>query len=577
MSIVTCVNDELADLKARYERLQLLHDVSNAIRSSLDPQEAMDRIVSEAVRITHASSGSVVLINPTNNLLEIHASSGLPMDAQKLRLKVGEGITGWVAEYGKSARVGDIKKDPRYVMLREHVQSELAVPLAVQGEIRGVLNVDSDRSDAFSLADEELLQALADQAAKVIQDTWLYAQLGLKARLFEALINVSQTINTTINLDEALRAIARQSALLMEAKLCSLLLVDPSGEWMDLKACHGGGKAYREKPRLSVEESLVGIVLRRGKPVQVENVKTSNRYQQTEVARREGLTSLLSVPLIHERKCIGVLNIYKGERYSFSNEEIKIVSALAELSAIAIRKARLYEQILEVEEALRQNEKLSALGLLAAEVAHEIRNPLTVMKLLYHSLNLRFPEQDPRSRDAQIISEKMEHLNRIVEQILTFARSAEPQFRPVDVNRLIQDLNLLLRHKLQQHGVEGMLELASDLPLVMADDAQMEQVFLNLSLNALQAMPQGGKLLIRTERTATQVAIVFKDNGVGMTREQKDYAFGSILQSSKPGGTGLGLAVVQRVVESHRAELQIESTPGVGTTVRILMPTVESL
>lgn len=566
------MNDELTELKVRYERLQLLHDVSNAIRSSLDPQEAMNRIVSEAVRITSASSGSVVLINPTNNLLEIHASSGLPADAESLRLKVGRGITGWVAEYGRSARVGNVKRDPRYVMLREHVQSELAVPLAVQGEIRGVLNVDSDRIDAFSAADEELLQALADQAAKVIHDTWLYAQLGLKARLFEALIKVSQTINTTINLDEALRVIARQSALLMQAKLCSLLLVDTTGEWLDLKACHGGGKAYREKPRLSVAESLVGIVLRRGKPVQVENVQTSNRYQQTEMARREGLASLLSVPLIDDRKAIGVLNIYKGEPYQFSNEEIRIVSALAELSAIAIRKARLYEQILEVEEALRQNEKLSALGLLAAEVAHEIRNPLTVMKLLYHSLDLRFTEQDPRSRDARIISEKMEHLNRIVEQILIFARSAEPQFRPVDVNGLIHDLGILLRHKLQQHGVEGSLELGPDLPPVTADAAQMEQVFLNLSLNAVQAMPQGGRLVISTELVGSRVAIAFKDNGVGMTLEQKNHAFGSILQSGKPGGTGLGLAVVQRVVEAHRAELQIETAPGAGTTIRILMP-----
>ena len=110
--------------------------------------------------------------------------------------------------------------------------------------------------------------------------------------------------------------------------------------------------------------------------MQIANVQTSSRYQNVEVARQEGLVSLLSVPLLFAGQSIGTLNVYTGRAYNFSNEEIKILSALAELSAIAIEKARLYERIVDVEEQLRQNEKLSALGLHAAEGAHEIRNPL---------------------------------------------------------------------------------------------------------------------------------------------------------------------------------------------------------
>src|SRR5207253_2403254 len=138
----------------------------------------------------------------------------------------------------------------------------------------------------------------------------------------------------------------------------------------------------------------------------------------------------------------------------FSNEEIRILSALADLSAIAIEKARLYERIVDVEEQLRQSEKLSAIGLLAAEVAHEIRNPLTVMKMLYHSLDLRFPHDDPRAKDVAIMGEKMDHLNKIVEQILDFARSNEPSFADVNINKLIDDLGLLTRHKLTNQNIE---------------------------------------------------------------------------------------------------------------------------
>ncbi|MSU21218.1 MAG: GAF domain-containing protein, partial [Pedosphaera sp.] len=131
---------ELAELKARYERLKLLHQVSSVIHSSLDPREALNLILSEAVRLMRASSGSVVLSNPTTNLLEIEAFHGLPESAANLKLRVGEGITGWVARHGKPARVGDVALDPRYIILRSDVRSELAVPLEVNGELRGVLN-----------------------------------------------------------------------------------------------------------------------------------------------------------------------------------------------------------------------------------------------------------------------------------------------------------------------------------------------------------------------------------------------------------------------------------------------------
>src|SRR5208282_3753644 len=117
-------------------------------------------------------------------------------------------------------------------------------------------------------------------------------------------------------------------------------------------------------------------------------------------------------------------------------------------------KARLYERVVDVEEQLRQNEKLSALGLLAAEVAHEIRNPLTVMKMLYHSLDLKFPGDDPRAKDARILGEKIEHLNKIVDQILAFARTTEPDFSEVRLNELIEELGLLVRHKLRNQNIE---------------------------------------------------------------------------------------------------------------------------
>ena len=573
------MSDELAELKARYERLKLLYQVGNIIHSTLDPQEALLLIVREGVQLVRAASGSVVLVNPTNGFLEIHASQGLPRNAANLKLRVGEGVTGWVARTGKAARVGDVKHDPRYVMLRPDVRSELAVPLEVNGEVRGVLNVDSDRTSAFSAEDQELLEALAAQAARVIQNTWLYEQLRLKARLLESLASVSRAINSTLNLDEALNTVTREACVLMQAKMCSLMMLDETRAWLDLRASFGAGKNYVQKPRLSVGESLLGTVVRRKKPVHVENVQTSGRYQHVEVARQEGLVSLLSVPLLFGGNAIGALSVYTARPYIYSNGEIRILSAFAELSAIAIERARLYERVVDVEEQLRQNEKLSALGLLAAEVAHEIRNPLTVMKMLFHSLDLKFPPNDPRAQDARVMDEKLGHLNRIVERILDFARTTEPTLAPVNLNALIDELRLLVRHKLSNQGVQLIRVLQPELPAVLGDATQLEQAFLNLILNAAEAMPHGGSLTISTrliprrgQTRPSYVAVEFKDTGEGMAEEQRRRAFSSVLSTTKTKGTGLGLAIVGRIVETHRGKVRIKSQRGRGTTIVATFP-----
>jgi signal transduction histidine kinase len=279
-------------------------------------------------------------------------------------------------------------------------------------------------------------------------------------------------------------------------------------------------------------------------------------------------------------QAIGTLNIYTGEPHVFSNEEVRILSALAELSAVAIEKARLYDRLVAVEEQLRQTEKLSALGLLAAEVAHEIRNPLTVMKLLFHSLDLKFPPGDPRSRDVEIMAKKMDHLNRIVERILDFARTKEPDFSFVNVTELIDDLALLTRHKLRSQRIELERQLQPGLPSLWADRTQLAQALLNLTLNAVEAMPDGGRLTIvcRGDRPLahgapfSRILIEFKDTGVGMNEEMRAQKLPSLLKTTKGRGTGLGLAIVRRVIEVHQGVLSIKSRPGKGTDVRMALP-----
>ena len=201
--------------------------------------------------------------------------------------------------------------------------------------------------------------------------------------------------------------------------------------------------------------------------------------------------------------------------------------------------------------------------------------------MLYHSLDLDFAPGDPRAKDARIIDEKITHLNKIVEQILDFARTTEPQMAAVNLNNLIQELALLVRHKFKHQNIRLNLHLDPNLPLVMGEAGQLEQAFLNLILNAAEAMPDGGSLSISSRPVRgngddpgpERVAVEFKDTGPGMSETQRRRAFTSLLTSTKPKGTGLGLAIVGRIIETHQGDVEIDSAIGRGTTITVLLPT----
>jgi signal transduction histidine kinase len=228
-----------------------------------------------------------------------------------------------------------------------------------------------------------------------------------------------------------------------------------------------------------------------------------------------------------------------------------------------------------MEEKLRASERLSALGLLAAEIAHEIRNPLTVMQMLFHALVESLQLDATSQRDAELISEKMRQMNRILDQVLSFARSSEPIKEQVRADQLIDDVYLLIRHKLQQQEVETRISVAENLPPFRADRAQVEQVLLNLILNAVEAMPKGGLLRLGATQEvwedAPVIALSVRDNGEGMSQEQLDNLFAPFL-TYKDSGTGIGLAIVKKIMENHQSKVQVESKVGQGTRFKLLFP-----
>src|SRR5271156_5117954 len=264
------------------------------LRTLLHPQKALDRILAAAVRSTRADSGSFILVNPNSGLLDIEASHGLSERAKRGKLRPGEGITGWVATTGKPLRTGDVRKEKRYVSINAKIRSEMAVPVEMRGQVVGLLNVDSIKTNAFSATDEARLVDMAFEAAQWLELAWEIDQLRLKSRQLTSLVDIAQMIISETNLDEIFEQITTQTFRLMKTRLCSVFLFNEDGSELVLRACHGGSERYRNKPNLRTEDSLLGSVVTRHKPISVVDVVKEKGYIQTDIARKERLVSMLA-------------------------------------------------------------------------------------------------------------------------------------------------------------------------------------------------------------------------------------------------------------------------------------------
>ena len=554
-----------------------LYRISSLAGKMEDPGEALTLILDEVIRFLRATSGSISLNNPDNGKLEIEVCQDLPGETDKINLKPGQGITGWVALHGRPLLVPDVRNDPRYFEVKDSIRSEMAVPMIDRGHVIGVVNVDSDVIEAFDENDLKVLTLMTSEATKVARSLWLIQKLRTKATQLEAVINIGQGLVTKLELQEILDRIATEARTIIGCRLCSISLLDEQGETLHLRSISGASKKFSEHPPLAIQESAVGVAIQRRKQIEVLDIsRTEEDSGILQIIHEEGLVSFLATPIIYEERVVGVLNAYTGKTHRFNNEEKRIFATLASLAAVGIENVRLYQRVFQSEENLRQAEKLNALGLLASEIAHEIRNPLMVIKLLFDSLSLEFSDEDPRQRDTDVIAEKLNELEKIVSRVLAFARSSDDLHSPCDLPSVIADTLVLVRMKLSQSNIRVHHKECQTPLKVEGNKSQLQQVLLNLLLNAVEAMPDGGDIHIscsleKPPEGRPMVIILVRDTGCGIAPQMIPQIFETFL-TDKKNGTGLGLAIAQRIMSAHHGSLSVESsTPG-GTTMKLQIP-----
>lgn len=523
-----------------------------------------------------ADSGSLALLSAESGQLEISVQHGLPTDAGKFALRPGQGITGWVALHAKPLLVPDVAAEIRYIAARPGVRCEMAAPLIAEGRTIGVINLDADRRAAFDESALARLQHFAEEAGAVLHRLWQLERLRSNATQLTTLVELGHSLVTQLAPEELLTALTQSGRSLFNARLCLLHDYDPARRELHLHAWAATGDLDAARLTLppatvSADLALLTAVIRSGKVMEFQNIDGPGYSEAGDLPRDRTLCSALAAPLMLDGLPTGVLTIFYDQAHRFNDDEKRLATALASFAAVALQNARLYARIFHTEEVLRKNETLTTLGLLAAEIAHEIRNPLTVIKLLHGTLGLDFNPADPRRRDLEVITDKITQLETIVTRVLSFGRASETLHARWALSEILDDTLVLLRAKLAQANIQWHCAHPDRALYLNGNKGQLQQVLLNLVLNAVQAMPHGGHLTLRHSVAGLRLQLEITDTGSGIPAAIQPRIFESFL-SGRVDGTGLGLAIAQRIMKDHQGELTLAATGSQGTTMRLILP-----
>ncbi|HWV39013.1 MAG TPA: ATP-binding protein [Vulgatibacter sp.] len=417
------------------------------------------------------------------------------------------------------------------------------------------------------------------------QDGVRLADAHRRAEELRMLLDVGRAITGTLDLEEVLDVSAGILAELVDASNSFIMLHDERNDELRGAGCSNLGwrEAFRHVRLPLSGPSIAAQAVRERAPVAVDDVSVTIHARSVRTWMY-GEKSLLAVPLLVRDSPIGciIVDDVRVPR-AWGEAEIERVTLIAHQIAIAIANARLYDdlrrtyaKVAQAQEALVKRERLAALGELAAVVAHEVRNPLGVMFNSLASLSRLVPLKGDAKVLFDIVGEEAERLDRIVRDLLDFARPNPPSLATRPLGPLLAEaLEATTRDASQ---VRGVLEVDPELHEIPLDERMIRQALLNLFSNGVQAMPKGGELKVAarlvSEDDEPWVRVDVADRGGGIAPEFAERIFQPFF-TTKATGTGLGLAVVKRVIEGHRGRIDFESTPGEGTTFTLLLPARE--
>ena len=340
------------------EELKILRTVVDIASSELELSMVLQEVVKIVNEMTKADSVFIYLFDENKeNLVLMASKTAHKKELGQVHLKTGEGITGWVAKESKPVAIKNhAYKDPRFknfdVLPEDRYEAFLSVPIIYKAKAIGVINVQHKKQHDYSESTVNLIESIAKQIGGVIEHARLFEDTRKKALQFDSLIKVSRSITSEHYLDEILNLIVVVTAEMLNSKICSVMLLDDKGLELVIKATQSLSEDYKKKPNIRVENSLSGTVLKTRKPVAVYDVRQDDKYAYRDLADKEGLTSMIAVPMTVKDKAIGVINVYTKKHHRFTEEEMNVLQMVANQAAVAVENTKLMEEALKAREAL---------------------------------------------------------------------------------------------------------------------------------------------------------------------------------------------------------------------------------
>ncbi len=483
-------------------------------------------------------------------------------------------ISDRVAENGHSEKF--------YLRAREVNQLQAAcVPLRSRNDVLGTLVVAGSNVHADDALD--LLVTIGSQIGAAVERARLYEEAQHRSEDLAVLNEITRAVTSSLDLDQVLKTSLHGIRQILHVQAGTLILVEPeSGEWQ-FRNTLSTLEAYLRADALQPHTGIVQRVIDSREPLILNEVPLESKLHgggSLDASRSTTLVlrNILAVPMIVKSRAVGAIVVINKLEGAFTSDDLEMLQFLAAAVAIAAENARLYGELADFAKELErsqaqlvQAEKLAATGRLAASIAHEINNPLQAIHNCLHLAINRPLTEEKKQHYLVMAQEEVERLITLVQRTLEFYRPSKGRSAPTRVNDLIENVLALSSKQLEQGSITVHKNLIDNLPEISAVPDQLVQVWLNLIMNAIEAMPDGGDLTITTSASEDWLQVAIRDTGSGVDPEDVAKIF-EPFYTTKATGTGLGLSVSYGIIQRHGGRIDVHGVPGEGTTFIVSLP-----
>lgn len=555
------LNYKNEELKKRVEELNALYQAGRALSSTDTLEVLLSNILSISTKVIGAKTGSIMLLNPSGRFLSIKAAIGLEKEiVRNTKLELGKSISGYVAEKGQPLLVEDVEKDPRFkrVSLEKYeTKSLLSVPLKAKDKILGVINLNNKLSgEAFNAKDLKLISTFASQAAIAIDDAYYFEQSRKKIAQLSVLHKIASQLSTLDDFDEISKFIFEQLKRIIPIDFSLFFDWDERNQRIRLNSIQGLVNAV---PGLEIPIQDLDIFDR-------EKLSQKIKIKMEEEKFISKQSIFCSFPILAEGTFHGILCAGNFRDLTLTREEEEIIFI------VGSQAASIYER----QRAILNATRLVTMGNMMSEITHDLKKPLTSLKGVIQILK----EGKSQGKSGELLKMLDREINRaseLVKELVDFSNPGKYQLERKSVLPVLEKALSLLKTDVKKNRIKVNKDYQDDLPMLFINENELLEVFVNVLLNAIQSMPEGGEIRVELkryydkQREDSYLQICIEDEGIGISKENLNKIFDRYY-TTKEGGSGLGLSIVERIIKAHNGFWKVESQVKKGTRFYICFP-----